>query len=77
MKLKKAVKQFRMRNISSSKTYWIAADEDGYIFIYWDHKPTICTEAFYWVNASYNIRVSDKLYTGKKHWTKTLKEFTI
>jgi len=73
MKLKKAIRIFS--ECAEEGVYWIAVDEDKGIWVYWDTKPTQTKNG--WHNSFGQNKFICNTYTGKKHWTKTLREFTV
>lgn len=67
MKLKKAVKLARARGYS-----WVAVDNSDYIYAFPD-LPIL--DDIFWCSRAPGIGAEDYIgkYTGKKHWTETLR----
>ena len=67
MNLKKAVKNAKKLGFK-----WVAVDEDGLIAAS-NKKPAINKVKNFWSVYPYDYKEIGR-YTGKKHWTKTLRE---
>ena len=72
MKLKEAVKE-ACKLVKESRTYWLAVDENGTICCYFE-KPHLYSKCW---NEILGCLVVQGRYTGKKHWTRAIRKFTL
>jgi len=72
MKLKEIEKWAFCKGIVSGE-YWVAADKDLKLYVY-DSEPH--TFHNIWTDG-YTCMPTPSSYTGKKHWTKAIRKFTV